>query len=234
MTEMFSDNGTNLVGVERELREALSLLNHGQIQQRLSARGITWNFNPPFGSHHGGFWERLIRTIKKVLYSVIRQQMLDDESLQIVLCEIESILNDRPITTVSNDGCDPKALTPNHLLLLKGKPLLPPGLFQKDDCYSRRRWKQVQYIADLFWKRFVKEYLPLMQERQKWNMVIKNLQPNDIILIVDDTSPRSSWPMGRVIETIPDSTGYVRRVKVRTKSKILERPITKLCLLLEA
>ena len=40
--------------------------------------------------------------------------------------------------------------------------------------------------------------------------------------------------MGRVTETIPDSRGHVRRVKVRTKSNVLERPITKLCFLLEA
>ena len=92
----------------------------------------------------------------------------------------------------------------------------------------------MQYIADLFWKRFVKEYLPLMQERQKWNVARKNLKPDDLVLIVDETSPRNSWPMGRVTETIPDSRGHVRRVKVKTKSNILERPITKLCLLLEA
>ena len=60
---------------------------------------------------------------------------------------------------------DPEALTPNHLLLLKGKPLLPPRVSQKDDCYSRRRWRQMQYITELFWERFVKEYLPIMQER---------------------------------------------------------------------
>ena len=66
------------------------------------------------------------------------------------------------------------------------------------------------------------------------SQVRKNLKPDDLVLIVDETSPRSSWLMGRVTETIPDSRGHVRRVKVRTKSNVLERPITKLCLLLEA
>lgn len=231
--EMFSDNGTNFVGAERELRDSLALLNHSKIQQSLSTEEIKWTFNPPFGSHHGGSWERLIRTIKKVLYSIVRQQVLDEESLQTVLCEVETILNDRPITVVSDDASDPEPLTPNHLLLLKGKPLLPPGVFNKEDCYARRRWRQVQYIADLFWKRWVREYLPLMQERQKWNVVRKNLKPDDIVLIMDEASPRNSWLMGRIIETMPDSRGHVRRVKIRTRSNILERPITKLCLLLE-
>ena len=82
------------------MRESLALLNPNTIQQRLSARGIKWSFNPPFGSQHGGSWERLIRTIKKVLYSFVRLQMLDDESLHTVLYEVETILNDRPLTAV--------------------------------------------------------------------------------------------------------------------------------------
>ena len=157
------------------------------------------------------------------------------ESLQTVFSWSRKLSwNDRPITVVSNDVSDPEPLTPNHLLQLKGKPLLPPGVFAKDDCYAKRRWRQVQYLADLFWKRWVKEYLPLMQERQKWNMVKRNLKPGDLVLIMDETSPRNSWPKGRITEVISDSRGHVRRVKLRTGSKRLERPITKLCLLLEA
>ena len=51
-----------------------------------------------------------------------------------------------------------------------------------------------------------------MQERQKWNVVRKNLKPEDIVLIMDETSPRNSWLMGRIIETMPDSRGHVRPV----------------------
>lgn len=46
-------------------------------------------------------------------------------------CEVEAMLNDRPITTLSEDPNDLEALTSNHLLLMKGKPILPPGLFEK-------------------------------------------------------------------------------------------------------
>ncbi len=62
--------------------------------------------------------------------------------------QVEWILNDRPIK-ISSDPNDLEALTPNHLLLMKGKPALPPGLFEKTDLYMKR-WKQVQYLADLF------------------------------------------------------------------------------------
>lgn len=229
--EIVSDNGTNFVGAERELRRELDHLNHNKIQHSIQAEGIKWTFNPPYGPHYGGAWERLIRTIKKILYSITKEQALDDESLQTALCEVEAIMNSRPITTLSDDANDPEPLTPNHLLQMKGMPILPPGLFEKNDIYSRRRWKQVQYISDLFWKRWTREYLPLMQERQKWNEVKDNLKPGDIVLIIDENSPRNSWPMGRITDTFPDKEGQVRSVKIKTQNGLLERPITKLCFL---
>lgn len=97
----------------------------------------------------------MIGLIKKTLNSILRQQTIDNDVLQTALCEAEAILNDCPLTTISSDLNILEAVTPNHLLLLKGKPIMPPGLFNKDDMYCRKRWKQAQYLADLFWKRWV-------------------------------------------------------------------------------
>ncbi|KAF7662178.1 hypothetical protein LDENG_00240770 [Lucifuga dentata] len=90
------------------------------------------------------------------------------------MCEMEAILNDRPITSVSNDPNDLEPLTPNHLLQLKCQPVLPPVIFEKTDSYSRRRWKQIQYLTDLFWKCWIREYLPIMQQRNKWERNKRN------------------------------------------------------------
>lgn len=228
---MLSDNGTNLVGANRELKEALAALKHSQIQRALIPAGVDWKFNPPGASHFGGVWERMIRSVRRVLKSVLLQQQLDDDSLHTILCEVEAILNDRPITQLSEDPNDLEPLTPNHILLLKGKPALPPGLFVKQDLYAKRRWRQVQFIADLFWKRWVQEYLALLQKRQKWNRKKRNLVPGDIVIVMDSTAPRGSWLLGRVIETFPDKHGVVRSVHLKTKVNVLERPVTKLCLL---
>lgn len=72
------------------------------------------------------------------------------------------------------DPNDLEALTPNHILLLKGKPLFPPGLFNRNDLYTRRRWRQVQHLAELFWKRWVSEYVLVIQERQRWTRPRRN------------------------------------------------------------
>lgn len=66
---------------ERELREALSSLNQKKVEGALFHRGVQWSFNPPGASHHGGEWERLIRSVRKVLHSVLKQQTLDDHPM---------------------------------------------------------------------------------------------------------------------------------------------------------
>ena len=229
--EIRSDNGSNFVGGERELRVMIDSWNQAKIHDALLQKSIKWVFNPPGASHHGGVWERLIRSTRKVLGALVKEQSLDDESLQTLLCECESIINGRPLTTVSDDPKDLEPLSPNHLLLLRSETPLPPGLFLKSDTYSRRRWRQVQYLADVFWGRWKREYLPLLQSRQKWFRPKKNFAVGDTVIVVDETLPRNAWAIGRITEVFPDKYGFVRRVKVKTKTSTLERPISKLCLL---
>ena len=78
VTEMRSDNGTNFIGANRELRAALKELEQSKIQAALQKQDIKWVFNPPLGAHHGGVWERLIRSIKNILQCLFREQALTD------------------------------------------------------------------------------------------------------------------------------------------------------------
>ena len=227
--EMFTDNGSNFVGAEKVLRTALQTFNVDKIHCHCSQEGIVWSFNPPLASHMGGAWERMIRTIRKVLQSLLGRQTLNDESLLTLMAEVESIINSRPLVPICFSDSNQEPLTPNHLLLLRNSPNLPPGLFSKDDCYSKRRWAQVQYLANQFWRQWLKQFLPNLLNRQKWFQIKKNLQINDIVLLVEDTQQRSKWVLGRVIETYPDKNGLVRAVLVKTQSNVFKRSISKLC-----
>jgi len=80
------------------------------------------------------------------------------------MCEVEVTLNSSPLTKVSDDPSDMQALTPNHLLLLHAGPECPPGVFSGADQYSTKRWRQVQYLSNVFWRRWTKEYLPMLQK----------------------------------------------------------------------
>ena len=231
--ELYSDNGTNFIGAERELRAALQQMNQDRIHVEVRHLGIKWTFNPPTASNMGGAWERLIRTVRKVLAGLMQEHgaCLDIESFHTLLCEVEAIINSRPLTGIVSD-VDFEPLTPNHILTGRSNVTgPPPGVFGDADLYVRRRWRRVQYLANLFWSRWHNEYLLLQQRRQKWTQPRRNLGIDDIVLIKDDTLPRCSWLLGRVLATEDDGIGHVRIVTVKTQNSELRRPINKLVLL---
>ena len=175
----------------------------------------------------GGAWERQIRTVRKVLDSLLSQCStgLDDDSLRTLMYEAAAIVNSRPLTaeTVS-DPLSLNPLTPNQLLTMKTDLILPPpGNFESSDLYATKRWRRVQYLANQFWKRWKGEYLQNLQIRSKWNRSQPNLEVDDIVIIKDDDQPRGQWQLGRIVETYPSSDGLVRSVKVITATSALDK-----------
>ncbi|XP_059082141.1 uncharacterized protein LOC131879752 isoform X1 [Tigriopus californicus] len=222
-----SDNGTNFTGAERELRVNLDQLNQGQIKNDMISRNIEWLFNPPYSHHFGGVWEREIRTIRKIMSGLMdgNERNLSYESLNTLMCEVEAILNSRPLTTLSDDPNDVTPLTPNHLLLQMIGPTQPPGIFPESDNYAKYRWRQVQHLADLFWRRWSKEYVSDLISRKKWSQKRRDVAVNDLVLLVVENSPRCQWPLCRIVETYPDSDGHVRVAKIKTAKNEYRRPI---------
>ena len=217
-------------------------MDHDQINHFLVSKScdwITWQNTPPAASHMGGVWERQIRTVRAVLTYLLTEHSstLNDESLRTLLCEAEAIVNSRPLSLENLNDPTLLPLTPNHLLTMKCKPVLPPpGAFQNDQTYCRRRWRQVQHLANIFWTRWRREYLQTLQIRQKWNTPKRNLMIGDIVLLKNTDTPRQHWPLARVTKTFPDATdSLVRTVELSTPSpkSTLKRPIQKLVLLIE-
>ncbi|CAH8548192.1 unnamed protein product [Schistosoma haematobium] len=227
--EIYSDNGSNFVGAVSELKRFVQQLNQQRIDKELSARQIQWHFNPPSSSHRGGVWERMIRSIRRLLLLITREQTLTDETLSTYLIEVERILNDRPLTPVVQDANDQLALSPNSLLLLREcDGIVEEGSIR--DKYDKR-WKQVNHLANVFWKRWLREYLPSLQKRQKWLVEHRNFQKGDVVIVASDISTRGKWPLGVVEDCKIDDDGRVRTVVVRTNGGLVRRDIRRLCLL---
>ena len=144
-----------------------------EVRQFLLKQECDWfefKLNTPTASHAGGVWERMIRTVRNVLDGLVEGHgtQLDDESLRTLMCEVESIVNSRPIA----NNCEEGPLTPNQLLTMKTRVLMPPpGEFQRAAMYLVKRWKRVQYLSNCFWERWRKSYLMELQTRQKWSVV---------------------------------------------------------------
>jgi len=228
-----SDCGTNFKGADRELRESLRDIDQESISNFATDNHFTWHFNPPESPHMGGAWERMVRSVKTALRVILKEQLVGDFTLMTVLTEVESILNSRPLTPLSEDVEDFECLTPNHLLLGRQSSSQPPGVFYELDMSLRKRWRQSQYLADQFWKRWRREYLPTLQIRPKWNVEQRNVSVGDLVLVVEDGVKRSKWKTGRVESVMPGQDGRVRVARVKTSTGSYVRPSAKLCLLEE-
>ena len=137
--------------------------------------------NVPHASHMGGVWERqiYIPMVQSVPASLLERHggQLDDESLKTFMVEAEAIVNCRPLTVDSISSSQfSEPLTPNNLLTMKSKVVLPPpGDFQRVDLYLSKRWRRVQYLVNEFWCKWKREFLQTLQSGKKCISVKRNL-----------------------------------------------------------
>ena len=217
------DRGTNFVGAYHDLLKL----------------GCQIEFNPPGSSHRGGVWERMIGVSRRVLEGILIEhgQQLDDESLLTLLSETAYIVNSRPLCSLSSDNSDLEPLTANQLLTMKSKVVsLPPICDDSQaDLYAVRRWRRVQYLANLFWSRWRKEFLSQYHGRSKWFRSRENLKVNDIVLVVDEQRHRSFWKLARVVNVKNSLDGLVRSVSlVLADGSKIERAVQKLIFLMHS
>ena len=97
----------------------------------------------------GGIWERIIRTVKNVMFSMIKNTVLTDVYLMAIIIEIKTIVSNRPLTYVSDNPDDLELLTPNYLLQDRCNT---GAIIEENDAdiSSCRRWKQVVVISNHF------------------------------------------------------------------------------------
>ena len=113
----------------------------------------------------------------------------------------------------------------------RSNPNFPLDVVSDKDSCGRRTWKHPQLMTQHFWKHWLRECLLALTERRKWINEARNVCEGDLVLVVDEKSPRGCWPLARVITVFPGDDGRVRAVEVRTKSGVYTRPAVKLCLL---
>nr|XP_024661744.1 uncharacterized protein LOC106674801 [Maylandia zebra] len=223
--EIICDQGTNFKGGDKELRAAFNNLAP-TLQPVLMTKRIHFKFNPPHAPHFGGAWEREIHSVKNALKRTIGAQMVTEEVLRTVLIEIEGILNSKPLGYVSSDIADIDPVTPNLLLMGRHDSSLPLVSYSDSDLLGRRRWRHAQILADHFWRHFIRDYLPSLQRRPKWQKEKPDLTLNSVVMIMDSHLPRALWPVGRVTRLLKSPDDHIRTVEVLVQDKTYIRPVS--------
>ncbi|XP_048001447.1 uncharacterized protein LOC125238216 [Leguminivora glycinivorella] len=224
---MYSDNATCFRAAATELREAyrqwLPVLQTYATQNRME-----WKFIPPGNPSAGGAWERMIRTVKIAMSYTFNERAPKPEVFETLLAEIENIVNRRPLTHVNVDPDSEESLTPAHFLLLHNANLPMIGVYDENE---KKQWKMAQALADHFWRRWTKEYFPLLAPRKSSHDGGRQLQPGDVVIVAEPNGPRSVWPRGVVETTYPGPDGRVRSADIRTRHGTLRRPSCRLAVI---
>ena len=145
-----------------------------------------------------------------------------------VLIEVEGIINSKPLGYTSSDIADPDPITPNMLLMGRRDPSIPQVIYSETELLSRRRWKQCQALADQFWVKYIRNYLPSLQTRSKWQQERDALTVDSIVMIVDQQLPRALWPVGKVTAVFPGADGRIRTAQVQVKDRTYTRPVARI------
>ncbi len=229
---MYSDCGTNFVGADKELQRYFAEeKTRADISKVVESDGVTWHFLPPGAPHHGGLWEAGVKSTKYHLRRVIGDRTLSKEQFSTLLCEIEAVLNSRPLYQRSSDPTDLEALTPGHLLTGEALTAVPTPCLLDVRENRLNQYQLVQNRVQHFWRRWSREYLNTLQQRNKWMWQRENVSVGDLVLLVEETPP-ATWKMGRIEKLHTGDDGLVRTVTVKTATNSLKRPIVKLVPLL--
>ena len=171
----------------------------------------------------------MVGLVKGAMRKSIGNAQLTHDELKEVLLDVEVALNNRPLSYVEEDVQLP-VLTPNSMLYTQPNsiPEMPPH--HEEDPELRKRAKYLRRCKEAMWRRWTKEYLRGLRERQnlKHKISSRSVEVGDVVIIRDENKDRHKWRLGIVEELIAGRDGIVRAVRLRAGKKHLERAVQQL------
>ncbi|GFT19581.1 integrase catalytic domain-containing protein [Trichonephila clavipes] len=209
-----------------------SSLVESEFQSFVADKGIHWKFIVERAPWWGGFYERLVKTIKDPLRKILGRALLTFEELSTILSEVEVIVNHRPLTYVENDPGEPEPLTPAHFLELGyGDSKYPIHFIELIDAttakesYKKRKTYRTLLLKQL-WRRWKEQYLLQLKTANhfKTPSVHKNLKLNDVVLVEGNVKSKLLWELGIIKEIFIGRDDNVRSCLVKTFKGLFKNP----------
>ena len=226
-----SDNATTFQATEKAVTE---LFNHPEVQQYCDSHRIEWKFNLEKSPWWGGFFERMVRSIKRCLMKTLGEARLTFDELATVLVEVEGTLNDRPLTYVY-DEVGEEVLTPSHFLYGRRVTCMPDEVNEPPDHHEIDHNARFRYLSaklQHLWNRWHREYLTDLREHHASRSSQTDrriVEVGDIVLVSEEDKKRNQWKVGVVEKLIRGRDKQVRGAHVRVvtngKRSYLDRPV---------
>ena len=219
-TLIVSDKAKTFQATEKAL---IKLFKHPEVACQLDRKRIEWRFNLERAPWWGGFFERMVGSVKACLRKVLGNARLSFDELLTVLVEVEGTLNSRPLTyEYSEAGYE--VLTPSHLIYGRRIQSFPDLIAEEPEenesgCYERFRYL-TEKLAH-FWKRWRNESLVNLREfhRTKSGRVVKQVQVGDVVTVFEENKKRGEWKLAVVESLITGKERVLRAANVRVIAK---------------
>ncbi|UYV65526.1 hypothetical protein LAZ67_3004593, partial [Cordylochernes scorpioides] len=215
-------NGTNFRGMANTLKK----IDFSRLKCDPTLKNITWKFIPPGAPWWGGWWERLIGMMKQLLYRILGQTSLGYEELSTAMCDVESLMNTRPLTYLTEESEDLAPLTPS-LFLHEVKEVGVPDLDLIDNQTLSHKYQYIKRVREDLRERFRIEYFVFLRQETRRLKTTIPFKVGDMVLIGQESLKRLHWPLARIIQLYPGKDWLVRIAKVKTSSGDKIRPIQK-------
>ncbi|KHJ81879.1 integrase core domain protein, partial [Oesophagostomum dentatum] len=225
---IISDNGTNFRLSETILRRD-DPIKSTEFSLFVAKHNIQWSFIPPASPWMGGAWERMVGTVKRALSKTMGRRKVSEEILATFLCEVESAVNSRPLTTIGHDETN-EVLRPVDFIyknIRHGIEVIPHEEHYNDPAYqpypeigsqldAKKAITEAEKLTAKFWTKWKTEYLIELRDRHVSygrNYKSSKLSPEigDLVLIDDDLqTSRDHWPIGLIQDLIKSRDGEIR------------------------
>ena len=216
---LYSDNAKTFVSAASKLQLYFSLLSP------------EWKFIAPRSPWWGGWWERLVRSVKSALKKSLGMKCLTKCELETTLVEVEACVNSRPLTYVDEHPDVANPLTPSHFLIGRVAGFQPQVSDQfldiSDKDLSEREIVRKRQLNQ-FWKMWSDDYLRNLPPIVKGFKANCNLKKGSLVLVRENNVPRMKWPMDIITDLFPGKDNIVRCVNAQTAKCTLYGPVQKL------
>ena len=232
-----SDNASQFIAVETAMKKLWKeLTSSADVENLTSTHDVDWKKIPQVAPWMGGFYERLVGTVKKFLKKTLDGLCVNLSELRTALAEITWMVNSRPLLYVEDDVSSVQ-LSPADLLGKSRRGNLPTFDEQEEPQSGAQntvdkivsRWKRLQSVTTMFWDHWRQGYLTSLREKHA-NATQRNpssLEPTlGSVVQIKDKLPRAQWRLGKLEKLFPSGDGKVRSVQLRlANGRFIIRPI---------
>ncbi|KHJ76357.1 hypothetical protein OESDEN_24023, partial [Oesophagostomum dentatum] len=232
---IISDNASTFKAGNELIQFCFESSHVNEINNFLVNEGITWKFITPLSPWKGGFYERLVGSVKSCLRKTVRKRFVSDDEFSTVVTECEAIVNSRPLTYVSSDVTDANPLRPVDFLHPHANVVpwnLEPDYDPEYRLISSK--EQAKNLLDetkkslaKFWTMWSQMYLTTLQQLHS-KMIRKRSSCNEpkiglVVFIAGETRNRVQWDLGIIIKLHTGEDNIIRSASLRRANGVISK-----------